>query len=156
VAVDPARFGTDLRLLANVERQAERERGSDLRTRPSSGDRGIDLETLTGAENLQQALLLRFTTGVGELTDLGHSTYGSRLPELIGERNTDTNRNRVKLFVLQALAEEPRVREVQSLVVRTSALDRTLVTVEATLSTIDSDSLVNLVFPFFLEGGATA
>jgi phage baseplate assembly protein W len=154
VAVDPARFGTDLRLLANLERQAERERGSDLRSRGSPGDRGADLETVTGAENLQQALLMRFTTRVGELTDLGHPTYGSRLPELIGERNTEANRNLVKLFVLRSLAEEPRVREVLSLAVRTDPRDRTLVTVAATLATLDSDSVVNLVFPFFLEGGA--
>lgn len=156
MAIDPTRFGTDLRLLENVEHQSERERGADLRTRRSPGDRGTDLDTLTGAQNLQQALLLRFTTRVGELTHLGHPTYGSRLPELIGERNTEENRNRVKLYVLQALAEEPRVREVRALVVRTTPRDRTLVTVEAELATIDSDTALNLVFPFFLEGGGPA
>ncbi len=49
---------------------------------------------------------------MGELAPLGHPDYGCRLHELIGERDTETNRNRAKLFVLQALGAEPRVEKV--------------------------------------------
>lgn len=149
------RWGTDLRLLRNLERQNDRDRGSDLSTvrRPETGQ--VDLETLSGADNLKQALLLRFLTPVGELALLGHPSYGSRLFELIGERNTETNRNRAKMFVLQALAAEPRVKEVRSVRVTQNRADPTRIDIDVSLVPIDSDTPFNLVFPFFLGGGVT-
>lgn len=121
------RWGIDLHLLGNLERQNDRDRANDLRTndpftvnnnspfnRNSSETPPVDLALLRGADNLKQALLLRFLTPVGKLAALGHPDYGSRLFELIGELNNETNRNRAKLFVLQALAAEPRVKEVRS------------------------------------------
>jgi phage baseplate assembly protein W len=145
------RFGTDLRLLGNLERQRGRDRGSDLSTadRPPAG--AVDLETLGGNDNLQQALLLRFLTPAGELAPLGHPDYGSRLYELIGERNTQTNRNLAKLFVLQALQAEPRVARVRSVTVTPGPGDPTRIDVAVSLDAIDADTPVNLVFPFFLE-----
>jgi phage baseplate assembly protein W len=149
-----ARLGTDLRLLRNLENQNSRNDGSDLSTvrRPETGQKliPVDLETLTGVENFQQALLLRFLTPVGELAALGHPDYGSRLFELIGELNTQTNRNRAKLYVLQALAAEPRVKKVQSVTVKQSAKDPTEIDIDVWLLAIDSDTPINLVFPFFL------
>lgn len=153
MATSDQRFGTDLRLLRDLEHQNDRGRGSDLSTikRPQTGQ--VDLETLSGAHNLQQALLLRFLTPVGELTLLGHQDYGSRLFELIGELNNETNRNRAKLFVLQALAAEPRVKQVRSVQVTQNQADRTRMDISVSLLPIDSDTPLNLVFPFFLEGG---
>ncbi len=151
-----ARFGTDLHLLPDLDRQhSSRDPGHDLivTTRAATGQ--VDLETITGADNLVQALLLRFLTPQGELTVLGHSTYGSRLFELIGERNTETNRNRAKLFVLQALADEPRVKKVQSVQVTQNRAHREQIDIEVSLIAVDSDIPLNLVFPFFLEGGVT-
>lgn len=148
------RWGTDLRLLRNLERQNDRDRGRDLSTvqRPETG-RGIDLETLSGLDNLKQALLLRFLTPVGEMTPLGHPNYGSRLFELIGELNTPTNRNRAKMFVLQALAAEPRVQQVLAVQVTQNQADPGRIDIDVWLTPIDSDTPLNLVFPFFLEGG---
>jgi phage baseplate assembly protein W len=148
------RWGADLRLLRNLERQKDRDRGRDLSTiqRPEPG-RGVDLETLSGLDNLRQALLLRFLTPAGELAVLGHPSYGSRLFELIGERNTPTNRNRAKLFVLQALNAEPRVKEIRSVQVTENRADPTRIDIDVWLVPIDSDTPLNLVFPFFLEGG---
>ena len=87
------RWGTDLRLLRNLERQRDRDRGRDLSTiqRPEPG-RGVDLETLSGADNLKQALLLRFLTPVGEMTVLGHPNYGSRLVGVLGSPIRSNNR----------------------------------------------------------------
>jgi hypothetical protein len=45
----------------------------------------------------------------GALAELGHAEYGSRLGELIGQRKTDTARALCKTFVLEVLAQEPRV-----------------------------------------------
>lgn len=147
------RLGTDLRLLTDLERQDSRRPGSDLVTITPEGRAGTDLDIVSGARNLQQALLLRFLTRVGDLAPLGHADYGSRLFELIGELNSDTNRNRAKLFVLQALAAEPRVKEVRSVLVTQSPNDRTRMDIAISLVPIDGDVLLDLVFPFFLSGG---
>lgn len=145
-------FGTDLRLLSNLEHQHDRDRGRDLTTIDVAG-RGVDLDTQSGNDNLQQALLLRFLTYRGEMAVLGHANYGSRLAELIGELNTETNRNRAKLYVLEALAQEPRVEQVLSAQVRQNLADRNRIDIDLTLKVITSDTPLNLVFPFFLDGG---
>ncbi|NJK53600.1 MAG: GPW/gp25 family protein [Leptolyngbyaceae cyanobacterium SU_3_3] len=117
MAKNEDRWGSDLQLLRNLERQNSRDRDNDLLTQVRTQTQQADLALLHGADNLRQALLLRFLTPVGELAPLGHPSYGSRLFELIGELNSDTNRNRAKLFVLQALAAEPRVKTVRSVLV---------------------------------------
>lgn len=155
MATLPERFGSDLRLLGNLERQNDRDRGSDLFTTRRAETHRVDFEMLKGVENLQQALLLRFLTPRGELAILGHPDYGSRLFELIGELNNDTNRNRAKLYVLQALEAEPRVKKVLSVSVTQNLADRTRMDIKVSLLPIDSNTPLNLVFPFFLEGGRT-
>lgn len=146
-----ARFGSDLRLLDNLENQEQRNRGTDLmtRVRPESGR--TDLARLEGVENLKQALLLRFLTPVGELAALGHRDYGSRLHTLIGERNNETNRNRAKLYVLEALVAEPRVEKVLAVDVLTRRSEPTRLDIHVTVKVVDHDTPLNLVFPFFLE-----
>jgi phage baseplate assembly protein W len=151
--IDPNRFGADLRLLRDLERQNDRNPGSDLFITVRDTTGLADLETLNGVLNLQQALLLRIRTRMGELTPLGHPDYGSQLYTLIGELNNDANRNRAKLFVLQALGAEPRVKSIQSVIVTQNKSDPTRMDISASLAVIDSDTLLNLVFPFFLGGG---
>jgi phage baseplate assembly protein W len=151
MAIDPERFGTDLRLLRNLDlRKSSRDPGNDLAVTVRV-ENWVDLDVLTKNDNLIQALLLRFLTPVGELTLLGHPEYGSRLFELIGELNSETNRNRAKLFTLQALQAEPRVKEIRSVIVTQSKKDRTQMDINVSLLAIDSDTVLNLVFPFFLE-----
>lgn len=155
MALNDQRWGTDLRLLGDLEQQSDRARGSDLFTIRRTTTGKDDLEALIGVDNLRQALLLRFLTQMGEMTILGHSDYGSRLYELIGELNTETNRNRAKMYVLQALQAEPRVKKVISVTVTQNRKDRTRMDIEIHLNPVDSDTPLNLVFPFFLEGGVT-
>jgi phage baseplate assembly protein W len=147
-----ARFGNDLRLLGNLDGRETRSPGSDLHLieRPRTG--GDDLETLTGVDNLKQALLLRFSTPVGELAPLGHKDYGSRLHELIGEPNTETHRNRAKLYVLQALGAEPRIEKVLNVQVTSNPRRRDRIDIKVSARVLGSDTPLNLVFPFFLEG----
>ncbi len=154
MAIDQERFGTDLRLLRNLDlTKSSRDPGSDLSTRVRTGTGQFDLDLYSKADNLVQALLLRFLTPVGELALLGHPDYGSRLFELIGELNSETNRNRAKLFTLQALQAEPRVKEIRSVIVTQGLNDRTRMDIRISLLPVDSDTLLNLVFPFFLERG---
>ena len=155
-----ALFGTDLRLLGNLLTAEQRERGADLLTgprpqllTPGAPDPGHDLATVTGNENLQQALLVRMLTEVGELAHLGHPEYGSRLHELIGEPNTPATRDRAKLYALQALTAEPRVATVRSVTVTTHPSDRTRIEVRAAVVAIDQVTELNLVVPVPLAGG---
>ncbi len=152
----PARLGTDLHLLRSLDlRHSSRDPGSDLATRRRQGAQGEDLDILSGADNLVQALLMRFLTPQGELEALGHPDYGSRLFDLIGELNNDTTRNRAKLYVLQALGAEPRVKEVLSVRVTQNRASPTQMDINIYLRAVDSDTPLNLVFPFFLERGRT-
>jgi len=155
-------FGTDLWLLPSVLRENSRFPGADLRTaeRPERAQPGdeqqppVDLATVSGVENLEHALLLRLLTPVGGLAALGHPRYGCRLHELIGELNNETTRNRAKMYVLQALADEPRVQEVTSVSVTPSPRDPVEVDVRVALVTIGEPVALNLVFPFSLAGEA--
>ena len=154
MAIPENHLGQDLRLLENLAEQAGRDRGADLLLREvvHGLQTDTDLQTVSGHDNLRQALLLRFLTPLGELADLGHPAYGSRLYELIGELNSVANRNRARMYTLQALAGEPRVREPQELTVEQGP-DRVTVLIRMRLAVIDSDTPLNLVFPFSFEGG---
>lgn len=145
-------WGTDLRLLRNLKKQNDRDRGRDLSSirRDATGQQ--DVETVKGAGNLKQALLLRFLTPLGELAILGHPSYGSRLSELIGELNNQTNRNRAKMYVLQALAQEPRVAEVLRVDVTTARSNPNQINIDVSLRATREGTVLNLVFPFFLDG----
>jgi phage baseplate assembly protein W len=89
--------------------------GLDLAVVPASRGRrrptadASDLAAVSGRENLGQALIVRLLTPRGALAPLGHPAYGSRLVELIGRENNATTRNLARLYVIQALSEEPRV-----------------------------------------------
>lgn len=70
-----------------------------------------DLATLTGRENLAQALILRLLTPRGTLSSLGHGSYGSRLSELIGQPKNTATRALCRAYVLEVVAQEPRVED---------------------------------------------
>ena len=85
---------------------------TDRLVRTSRGvDELSDIAVFEDRENLAQALTLRLLVPRGSLKDLGHANYGSRLHELIGRQKNDTNRNLCRLFVLEAVAQEPRVED---------------------------------------------
>ncbi|GLT24717.1 MULTISPECIES: DUF2634 domain-containing protein [Zoogloea] len=99
MAIDP--FGTDLRLVF-----ARGSEGADLAV-------GLqDLETVSGVENLVQALTLRLLVDRGELDGLGHPRYGSRIRDLIGEPLDRANLELLRRYVRQELLRDPRVEEV--------------------------------------------
>jgi len=108
-----------------------------------------DLQTVTGVDNAVQAVIHRIKTELGELSSLGHPNYGSRHHQLIGQPNTSHNRNLVKLYILQALAFEPRIAEILEAKVLFDPLrDRDKVNVALTIRLIDAEVPENLVIPF--------
>jgi phage baseplate assembly protein W len=113
-----------------------------------------DLTAATGLDNLEQAIANRLKTRKGELASLGHPDYGSRHHELIGEPNVERTRNLIKLYVLQALRDEPRIERVLSAVVRAEqSPPRDTVRIELGLRVIGAPTPLNLVIPFSLEPG---
>lgn len=117
----------------------------DIRSR----DALRDIERADGVPNLEQALANRLKTRKGELTALGHPEYGSRHHELIGEPNIDRTRHLIKLYILQALRDEPRVERVLSAAVRAEHdPPRDTVRIEIALRVRGEPNVLNLVLPF--------
>ncbi len=134
-----SKLGTDLKLF-----------DSDLSTTERAGRN--DLAVVSGVDNLVQALNHRFMIFKGGLRQLGHPVYGSKLDELIGRPNDETTRNLVRLYTLEVLRQEPRIKEIMDVkIIPKPEEDR--VDINIIVIPIDSDVPLNLVFPFYLEGG---
>ena len=99
-------LGTDLAL-------GETYMGADL----SNSSLG-DLNQISEEMNLAQAILHRLRTIKGELADIGHPDYGSNLYDLVGEPNNQTTRDRLKNLVRSTIREEPRIKEIVKIEVR--------------------------------------
>lgn len=112
--------------------------------------RAWDFTPREGLENLAQAVILRLLTPRGELADLGHPEYGSRVHELIGQENNTTKRNLLKLFILEALKLEPRVEKVAELNVEPSPGARSTVDVLLRVKPVGASTLVT-IGPFAIE-----
>jgi phage baseplate assembly protein W len=114
-----------------------------------------DLDRADGLDNFTQAIANRLKTRKGELAALGHPEYGSRHHELIGQPNVQRTRNLIKLYVLQALAQEPRIEKVVAATVTAEhSPPRDTVRIELQVSVIDSRKQLNLIVPFSLGGAA--
>jgi phage baseplate assembly protein W len=109
-----------------------------------------DYQVRDGKENLAQAVILRLLTPRGELAALGHPEYGSRVHELIGRENTGTQRNLLKLHILDALQYEPRVAKVVELKVTPSPGTRSTVDVLLKVQPAGAAELVQ-IGPFTIE-----
>lgn len=120
--------------------------------RPGTPATRVDLAVVDGLDALRQALVNRLKTRRGELAALGHPTYGSRHHELVGEPNVERTRDLVKLYVLQALAAEPRIEKVIRATVRADHdPPRDTVSIELELRVARESTPLNLVVPFSLE-----
>ena len=84
--------------------------------RSRKGQKGAnDLGTVSERANLAQALTLRLLTQLGALEPLGHPDYGCRLVTLIGRVSNDTTRHLARLYVIEAVRQEPRVKTLTAL-----------------------------------------
>lgn len=111
-----------------------------------------DVAVVEGVDALTQAIANRLKTRKGELAPLGHPDYGSRHHELLGEPNVERTRNLIKLFVLQALAQEPRIEKVLKADVRAEhEPPRETVRIELRVRVLGHPEPLNLVVPFALE-----
>jgi phage baseplate assembly protein W len=146
-------FGRDLLALYRSGDGRHENADADVETTATPSGLLRDLKRVDGLENAVQAVIHRLKTLRGELAPLGHPDYGSRHHELIGQPNTEHNRNLVKLYILQALSREPRVAEVMEAELLHDPLrDRDKVNLYLTLRFIEAPEPQNLVIPFSFEG----
>lgn len=109
-----------------------------------------DIARVTGIKNIKkQSLINRIMTRKGELEELGHPEYGSKHHELMGEPNTESNRNLIKFHILECLSHEPRIERILNVKIETD--NRNLVRVKLEIKIIDVSSPINLVVPFMFE-----
>ncbi len=115
MARDFSYLGTDLAVAPFLVAHDASAMDLEVKKRPVRGrliegaTEGWDFATISGRENLAHALLLRLLTPRGSLAALGHAAYGSRLHELIGRSKTSALRDLCRAFVLEVVAQEPRV-----------------------------------------------
>ncbi len=133
--------------------------GKDLRLQFDSvgadltvGETG-DVETVSESQNLAQAILARLSTSKGELSDLGHPEYGSRLTEAIGQPNTQRARERIRRLVMECLGEEQRIEEIISVAANANPHDQNRVDVEIVVRPSGEESPLAILFPLNLEVG---
>ena len=98
----------DLALTRSIGRRQASERTTVDLCRTAGGD----LATVSGRENLIQAILDRLSTRRGELAALDHPAYGSRLHELVGELDNARTRSWAEIYIRECLAQERRIAEV--------------------------------------------
>ncbi len=132
-------FGADLTL-------SESQRGKDGKAKEFG-----DLAIVAGPMNLGQAILSQLRTRRGELADLGFPDYGSRLFEFVGEPNNPRTREKIRVMTLEALAREPRIKEVVSVNARPSSSDPDRVDIDIVVMPAGGGTPLSAVYPFFLE-----
>lgn len=145
-------LGRDLLAIYRVTDGRYEDLDFDRDTRKVHGRMSSDLLLTDGVSNGVQAVIHRIKTVKGELDDLGHPEYGSRHHELIGQPNTENNRNLVKLYIIQALGYEARIEKIHSADIvfdRQRAPDR--VEIALSFSFIGAPVPQNLVIPFSFE-----
>ncbi len=109
----------------------------------------FDIRTISNRDNLRQAIIMRLLTPIGELAELGHPNYGSRLSNLVGRRNTDTTRNLVRLYILESLKQEARVEKVTRITVTPVERKPDMIAVELEVMPIANTSTIH-IGPFTL------
>lgn len=151
--MSPGPLGTDIALDLVDSRALSIYRVRQAERRTLSGGRNVrqrDFATFSDLDNLGQALTVRLLTPRGELTPLGHPSYGSRLHEVIGATNTPTTRNLAKLFVIEALKQERRVERIVSVEVTPHPVNRFLILIAARVIPVGEDTVLD-IGPLLLE-----
>jgi phage baseplate assembly protein W len=113
-----------------------------------------DFETISEEDNLAQAIINRLATSKGELHDIGHPDYGSRLFEVIGEINNKTTRQRIKAIVQECLDQESRIEKITriNVIANPNPYNPNQVNIELTILPVKRDVFLTVTYPFRLEG----
>jgi hypothetical protein len=149
-------FGQDLDLGLVADEEGNVFAGPHIRIdlqaieRRNIAPHSIDLNTVRAKANLIQSLILRLKTEQGELECLGHPFYGSKHHRLIGEPNTENNRNLIKLYIIECLKQEHRLEKILKIDVElmTGKENRDKVKISIIVKLQGIEDPLNLVVPF--------
>lgn len=113
-----------------------------------------DVATVNGRANLAQAIINRLFTRLGELTRLGHPTYGSRLHSLVGERNVTRARGLAEIYIRECLGQEPRIAEIVEIAFAppSRSEERSTLRVQIIVRPVGDEQPLSLVLPIGLGG----
>src|SRR5262249_50300314 len=102
---------------------------------------------------LAQAIVNRLLTRRGELAQLGHPNYGSRLHVLVGELNNTRTRGLAELYIRDSLAQEPRIQAGTPIAFSPPGrgLEREMLYVSVTVQPTGGGDDLTLIIP--LQGG---
>lgn len=136
---DPRIYGTDLDVVFFKD-----DYGGDLEVSPQRG-----LATVSAADNVKQALLIRLHTAVGELPL--HPEFGNPALELLSEPIVPSWYDRMRQAVFLALEDEPR-SEIIEVEVRAWPTEYRGEVRVGWLLLEEPDAEQNLVWAFNLQG----
>ena len=128
-------------------------RGSGVRFPILPNEQGA-LEWIAGDDNVLQSLQLLLATITTERTM--RPTFGTKAIDFLFEGDSVQNLSRLENTVVEAIEEyEPRVA-VDSATSRTDENRPGVVEVAVTVRVLRTNTLRNLVFPFYVDTGAVA
>jgi len=106
-----------------------------------------DFDITINKNNLKQAIVDRLKTIKGELYNVN---YGSELHRCIGQPRNDILKSRISGYIVEALKQEPRVSEINTLEVTWDDNNQAQINVNLVVTAISTTVPLNLVFPLFL------
>lgn len=106
-----------------------------------------DFTIASGNENFAQAIENRLKTIQGEY--FNNPLYGSRISNTFGKSRSEITKNEIKGYVIEALRQEPRVNDVDSVNIEFEG-DRTII-ITLNIQPIGTNTYLNLIYPLFIE-----
>ncbi len=129
-------LGKDLSLIDDTSAIESRGTTDEIISLESSGK---TLSTVTGYDNLVQALLVRLNTPIGTL--LLHPDYGNNFSDILGQSNTLSNVNKLQVGIEQTLRKDSRVSDVKII---STDIDDGIVKINVSITPIGLDEQLQL------------
>lgn len=106
-----------------------------------------DFSIISKYNNLHQSISNRIQTIKGEYSN---AEYGSEVYRVIGKPKNILMKSALVGYVVEALNQEPRIRNIENVSVDFDLYNKFRVNLNITIVPIDSQEPLNLVFPLFL------
>jgi phage baseplate assembly protein W len=106
-----------------------------------------DFSIVSGYDNLKQSIINRIKTIKGEYYN---PFYGSEIDKCYSKPIGQSLKNQMIGYIIEALNQEPRIKNKDKISVEFDS-DERLATVNITVTPIDTNVTLNLVFPLFID-----
>lgn len=108
-----------------------------------------DISIISNIDNVKQAVVDRLKTEVGELAY--DDIYGLDLELLIGRKHTVEREELLRLSIINALRQEPRIKSISKVQVVSDKSKRDIIYVDIVIVPVQSQGTVslNLIYPYW-------